>query len=55
MTRCTRCIAGAGCSHGHADTDNEIVRVNSDGSTTQVANLSAFIKAHPVANPASAP
>ena len=44
-------IAGAGCSHGHADTDNEIVRVNSDGSTTQVANLSAFIKAHPVANP----
>jgi hypothetical protein len=44
-------IAGAGCSHGHANTDNEIVRVNSDGSTTQVANLSAFIKAHPVENP----
>jgi hypothetical protein len=44
-------LAGAGCSHGHADVDNGIVRVNPDGSTSQVANLSAFIKAHPVANP----
>ena len=44
-------ISGAGCSHGHADTDNEIVRVNADGTTTQVADLSAFIKANPVAQP----
>jgi hypothetical protein len=44
-------LAGAGCSHGHLDVDNGIVRVNPDGSTTQVANLSAFIKANPVANP----
>ena len=44
-------IAGAGCSHGHADVDNEIVRVNHDGTTTPVADLSAFIKANPVAQP----
>ena len=44
-------LAGAGCSHGHADVDNGIVRVNADGSTTRVAHLSAFIKANPVANP----
>ncbi len=44
-------LAGAGCSHGHADVDNGIVRVNADGTTTQVADLSAFIKANPVANP----
>jgi hypothetical protein len=44
-------LAGAGCSHGHAEADNGIVRVNPDGSTTQVANLSAFVKANPVANP----
>ena len=44
-------LAGAGCSHGHANVDNGIVRVNGDGTTTQIANLSAFIKANPVANP----
>jgi hypothetical protein len=43
--------AGAGCSHGLLGTDNSILRVNSNGTTTPVANLSAFIKAHPVANP----
>jgi glucose/arabinose dehydrogenase len=44
-------ISGAGCSHGLAGTDNVIVRVNSDGSTTQVANLSEFLRTHSVANP----
>jgi hypothetical protein len=44
-------LAGAGCSHGHGDVDNGIIRVNRDGTTTQVADLSAFIKANPVANP----
>jgi hypothetical protein len=44
-------IAGAGCSHGHIDADNGISRVNNDGTTTQVADLSAFIKANPAANP----
>jgi hypothetical protein len=43
--------AGAGCSHGLAGTDNTVFRVNADGTTTTVADLSAFIKAHPVANP----
>ena len=43
--------AGAGCSHGLAGTDNTVFRVNGDGTTTTVANLSAFIKANPVANP----
>lgn len=43
--------AGAGCSHGLLGTDNEILRVDPDGTTTPVANLSEFLKAHPVANP----
>jgi hypothetical protein len=43
--------AGAGCSHGLMGTDNTIFRVNPDGSVTTVADLSAFQKAHPVANP----
>ena len=43
--------AGAGCSHGLAGTDNTIFRVNSDGTTTTIANLSAFVKANPVAKP----
>jgi hypothetical protein len=44
-------LAGAGCSHGLAGTDNGVLRVNPDGSTTTVANLSTFQKSHPVANP----
>lgn len=44
-------LAGAGCSHGLAGTNNGVIRVNSDGSWTLIANLSAFLKAHPVANP----
>lgn len=43
--------AGAGCSHGLIGTDNTLFRVNPDGTTTTVADLSAFLKAHPVANP----
>ena len=42
--------SGAGCSHGHATVDNALLRVDTDGTTTQVANLSAFLKSHPVAN-----
>jgi len=44
-------LAGAGCSHGLAGTHNDVIRVNQDGSTTMVANLSSFQKSHPVANP----
>ncbi|MEO6003238.1 MAG: ScyD/ScyE family protein [Opitutus sp.] len=44
-------LSGAGASHGLAGTDNAVLKVNSDGSTTLVANLSEFQKANPVANP----
>jgi sugar lactone lactonase YvrE len=44
-------IAGAGCSHGLLGTHNGIVRLNADGSVTDIANLSAFQAANPVANP----
>jgi hypothetical protein len=44
-------LAGAGCSHGLAGTNNGVIRVDSDGNWTLVANLSAYQKAHPVANP----
>jgi hypothetical protein len=43
--------AGAGCSHGLEGTDNTIFRVNSNGTTTTIANLSEYQKANPVANP----
>ena len=43
--------AGSGCSHGLAHTDNGIFRVFPDGKWQMVADLSAFQKAHPVANP----
>lgn len=43
--------AGAGCSHGLAGTNNTVFRVNKNGTATNIADLSAFIKAHPVANP----
>jgi hypothetical protein len=44
-------LAGAGCSHGLAGTDNAVLRVNADGSTTMIADLSVFQKRHPVQNP----
>ena len=34
--------AGAGCSHGLIGTENTVFRVNGDGTTTTVADLSAF-------------
>lgn len=43
--------AGAGCSHGLRGTDNTVFRVESNGMTTQIADLSQFIKANPVVNP----
>jgi hypothetical protein len=43
--------AGAGCSHGLAGTHNSLFRVNANGTTTEIANLSAFQAAHPVAHP----
>lgn len=43
--------SGGGCSHGFADNPAAILRINKDGSSTQVADLSAFQHTHPVANP----
>ena len=44
-------LAGAGCSHGVPDIPNGVLRVNRDGTTTMIANLSAFVQANPVAHP----
>ena len=43
-------LAGAGCSHGVPTVPNGVFRVNGS-SWTMVANLSAFVHAHPVAHP----
>lgn len=42
--------AGAGCSHGVAGTDNTVFRVNPDGSTTNIADLSQFQQANPTSS-----
>ena len=43
--------AGSGCSHGVINTTNGIFRISANGAPVMVADLSAFQKAHPVANP----
>lgn len=40
-------LSGAGCSHGLLGTNNGVIRVNSDGTWTQIADLSTFQKKHP--------
>jgi hypothetical protein len=47
-------LGGAGCSHAHADVPNGVFKVNDDGTTTLVADLSAYYKANPVAKPNAA-
>ena len=42
--------AGAGCSHGLLGSHNSIFRVGSGGTTAEIADLSAFQTANPVAN-----
>ena len=44
-------LAGGGCSHGLAGTNNGLIRIDSENSWTMIANLSAYQKSHPVANP----
>ncbi len=47
-------LGGAGCSHGVPqvpEMPNGVLRVNPDGTTDLIANLSAFVKANPVAHP----
>lgn len=47
-------FAGAGCSHGVPTIPNEVIRINSVGPPTVIADLSAFLQSHPVANPTNA-
>jgi hypothetical protein len=47
-------LGGAGCSHGVPQVParpNGVIRVNANGSTDLIANLSAFLMAFPVAHP----
>lgn len=44
-------VAGGGCSHGVPDKYNGIYRVSSSGSVTPIADLGAYQRSHPVANP----
>jgi hypothetical protein len=45
-------LSGGGCSHGNPATPNGVIRVDADrGTWTYVADLSAVLKALPVANP----
>ena len=44
-------LSGAGCSHGVASVPNAVIRVFPNSSWTLRANLSMFLKNHPVANP----
>jgi hypothetical protein len=44
-------FAGAGCSHGVPSIPNAVIRVNPDHSWTIIADLGAFLRTHPVANP----
>lgn len=44
-------LAGAGCSHGIPDEPNGVLRVNADGTSALVADISAFVRSHPVARP----
>jgi hypothetical protein len=47
-------LGGAGCSHGVPqvpEMPNGVLRVNADGTTDLIANLSAFVMANPVQNP----
>lgn len=44
-------LSGAGCSHGHPEIPNGILRINRNGSWQLIADISSFLKSHPVANP----
>ncbi|MFL5628509.1 MAG: ScyD/ScyE family protein [Ktedonobacteraceae bacterium] len=45
-------LVGRGCSHANPNVPNGIYRVNRNNSTwTLVANLSQFVKTHPIKNP----
>lgn len=43
-------VDGAGCSHGHAEMPNSVIRVEANGTWSQVADLSRYYHEHPTAN-----
>ena len=46
-------VAGGGCSHGNPDAPNGVIKVDVDhGTFSYVADLSAWVRTHPAANPA---
>ncbi|MEP7061262.1 MAG: ScyD/ScyE family protein [Betaproteobacteria bacterium] len=44
-------LAGAGCSHGVPDIPNGVIRIHQDASWEVIADLGAYQRTHPVANP----
>ena len=48
-------VSGAGCSHGHADANNGILKINGDGSASMIADLSSWLLANPGAKGAEVP
>jgi LPXTG-motif cell wall-anchored protein len=44
-------LAGGGCSHGVPDEPNGVLKVNPDGTSALIADLSAFVHGHPTAHP----
>ena len=44
-------LGGAGCSHGVSSVPNGVLRIFPNSDRRLIANLSAFQKTHPVANP----
>jgi hypothetical protein len=44
-------LAGAGCSHGVPSVPNGVVKINSNGSWSMIANLSEYTKTHETAHP----
>ncbi len=44
-------FGGAGCSHGVEGIPNEVIHINANKSWDMVANLSNYLKNHPVAHP----
>ncbi|MEO6779225.1 MAG: ScyD/ScyE family protein [Gemmatimonadaceae bacterium] len=43
-------VDGAGCSHGHTDMPNSVIRVAANGTWSRVADLSQYYHANPTAN-----
>ncbi len=44
-------VGGGGCSHGVSSKPNGVYKINNDGSSSLLANLSDWLMAHPVQNP----